>query len=81
MIARLVATPPWFDSRAVRAIYKEADELTITTGVRHVVDHIIPLQHPLVCGLHWHENLQAIPEKANSAKSNKFFIDQLDLGI
>jgi hypothetical protein len=38
------------------------------------VDHIIPLQHDLVCGLHVPENMQLMTLVANSSKSNKFEI-------
>lgn len=79
IIARIVATPPWFNSAATRAVYRRAEKLTKETGVKHVVDHCIPLQNPLVCGLHWHENLQVLTDAANSAKSNKFSIDQMEL--
>lgn len=64
--ARLNAVVPWADEQAIRAIYKEA----VTRGLS--VDHIIPLQHPLVCGLHVQGNLQLLTPSENSRKGNKF---------
>lgn len=36
------------------------------------VDHIVPVKHDNVCGLHVLSNLQVIPRTANRAKGNKF---------
>ena len=68
------AMPPWLtqDHKAqIRAMYLAARDLTKRTGVKHVVDHIIPLRSPDVCGLHVPWNLQILTHADNCAKSNK----------
>jgi hypothetical protein len=69
--ARLRAIPPWADLEAIKAIYKEAQEVTTRTGVEHHVDHIVPLQSAMVCGLHCEANLRVIPAAENQKKFNK----------
>jgi hypothetical protein len=64
--------PPWANAAAINAIYFEARCRTAATGVKYEVDHIIPSNHPLVCGLHVETNLQVITEFENMSKSNKF---------
>lgn len=64
------ATPPWAKMDAIAAIYAEAARRTAETGEQWEVDHIIPLVHKLVCGLHCEQNLQIIPEKQNRQKHN-----------
>ena len=65
-LAKRNATPPWADLDAISAIYEEAARLG------YHVDHIIPIQHKLVCGLHVPANLRAIPPLENLRKKNRF---------
>jgi hypothetical protein len=67
-----VATPVWADRDAIRAVYRKAKRLTKQTGIKHHVDHIVPLQNDKVCGLHYAVNLRVIPAIDNLKKSNKF---------
>lgn len=70
--AKLQATPAWVDHEAIKAVYKEAVRIQQHTGIRMHVDHIVPLQHDLVCGLHVPWNLQIIPGALNESKRNKW---------
>lgn len=68
--SKLQATPPWADLKAIALVYRLASQAETVTGVRMHVDHIVPLQHPLVCGLHVPANLQILPGCFNEAKRN-----------
>lgn len=69
--AKLNATPPWYEKDLVTELYKQSSKET------HI-DHIIPLQNRLVCGLHCISNLQAIPAEDNLSKFNKFDPDRIE---
>ena len=68
------ATPPWLTRKQkteIRQLYQIAITMTKTTGEQYVVDHIVPLRSPDVCGLHVPWNLRVITQEENLKKSNK----------
>lgn len=65
------ATPKWADLAAIHVIYEEARILTESSGVSHQVDHIVPLNSNVVCGLHCEANLRVITAEENNSKNNK----------
>lgn len=72
---RLQAMPAWADKKEIRRFYDLAQQRSKETGTLHHVDHIIPLIHPLVCGLHVPANLRVVPFRVNLRKSNKFHME------
>lgn len=60
-----VATPSWVDITKIREVYHKCPK-------GYHVDHIIPLQGDLVCGLHVENNLQYLLAKDNLVKGNKY---------
>lgn len=73
--AKLRATPVWADQSKIEAVYAEAIRLTNETGIKHDVDHIVPLQGKTVRGLHWEGNLQVLPKAQNISKHNRYWPD------
>ena len=66
------ATPKWANLSKIEGLYKLAQYLTEEHGRQIHVDHIVPLQNPLVCGLHVEDNLQLLFAEDNLSKSNSF---------
>lgn len=75
------AMPKWADKNKIKIIYKESRKKTMQTGIQHHVDHIIPIVHKLVCGLHIPENLQILTASENSTKQNKINLDMVNLKL
>lgn len=65
-VAKLRASPPWVNRAAILSVYEKAK----IEGMD--VDHIIPLRHHLVCGLHVPWNLQLLTKTENCSKKNRF---------
>lgn len=61
----IARVPKWTNKKEVLTFYMKCP-----TGMQ--VDHIIPLNHPDVSGLHVLENLQYITPEQNAKKSNLF---------
>lgn len=64
------AAPKWIDRVKLREVY-------VNCPSGHHVDHIVPLKHDLVCGLHVPWNLQYLTPSENSRKKNLQTLEQL----
>ena len=71
---KLKATPIWLTTEQknqINNIYKNCLNITKQTGIKHNVDHIIPLKGKKVCGLHVPWNLQILTATENNSKNNR----------
>lgn len=75
MTSKRGACPAWADQELIEEFYHLAQLRTKATGIVWHVDHIVPLQSPIVCGLHAETNLQVIPGVMNVGKGNRFWPD------
>lgn len=69
------ATPVWANEFFMAEAYHLAKLREKICGGKWHVDHIVPLQSKLVCGLHVEHNLQVIPASDNIRKSNRYWPD------
>lgn len=74
------AVPVWADRRAIRDVYAQAVKLSAQTGTPYTVDHIVPLQSDIVCGLHVEHNLRPMPFLENCSKGNRWWPDMPEGG-
>ena len=62
---KLKATPSWADLKEIDLFYKNCPK-------DMQVDHVIPLRHENICGLHILVNLQYLSKEENYHKNNQF---------
>ena len=62
---RILATPPWMKRADIIAVYRRRKP-------GEVVDHVVPLCHPYVCGLHVPWNMRIVPHAVNASRGNRF---------
>lgn len=71
--AKLNATPAWSTNDhkdQIAEFYTISTITTAETGIKHEVDHIVPLRSKIVCGLHVPWNLQVLTTDKNRRKTN-----------
>ena len=62
------AIPKWANLKKIKEIYAKCPD-------GHHVDHIIPINSKVVCGLHVESNLQYLTASENIKKKNKFILN------
>ncbi len=79
ILSVVLSAPPWVDRWELYALKAFAAAMTRFTGRLHVLDHIVPLTHPAVCGLTVPWNLRVVPWLVNASKGGTWCPDQLEL--
>ena len=69
------ATPSWLtaiDKAMIQEMYDVSEARYIQTGIKHHVDHIVPINGKGVAGMHVPWNLQVITAHENLSKGWRF---------
>jgi hypothetical protein len=73
IIKVIQATPYWCDRERVHEIEREARRRSRVSTRQHVVDHIVPITHKLVCGLNIPQNMRIITQGENAKRGNRWW--------
>lgn len=68
---KISATPAWANQAYIKLWYEVARLEEVRTGRKCHVDHIVPLNSPIVCGLHVETNLCVMFAEDNIRKGNR----------
>lgn len=68
--AKICASPSWALAKDIKPFYVLAASMTKKYRIKTTVDHVVPLQSPLVCGLHCAANLSIQTDSLNKRKGN-----------
>lgn len=63
------ARPIWQDQKEINEYYKKGKEINLE------VDHVVPINSGLVCGLHCIDNFQLLTRSENASKGNRYWPD------
>jgi hypothetical protein len=69
------ATPPWITRQMreeIKDLHAEAERREQETGIQFDVDHIVPLDGKIICGLHVPWNLRVITHSDNISRPKHF---------
>lgn len=75
----VLSFPLWVQRQDFAALWRERQWRAAASGEPHEFDHIIPMNHPHVCGLSVPENLRVIPRRCNGHKGNRVCLHQASL--
>lgn len=77
----MISCPDWVDRAELRALRDEARRQTRLTGQLHVLDHVVPVHHPRVCGLTVPWNLAVRHWRVNGSKGNDWCPEQDEMFV
>lgn len=79
--AGYLSCPEWADRDELRWLDWCRRAWSAATGVEHVLDHVVPLNNPRVCGLTVPWNFALMPRECNANKGGALLELQLQLSL